>query len=315
MNVTLVVCTFNRPQSLSEVLDRIAVQDVPSCVSWEVVVVDNNSTDGTREVIEEFSRRFEGRFRYVFEGRQGLSFARNAGIRKSRGDVVAFTDDDVTIGPDWLWSLTSNLLNGEWAGAGGRIVPIWAKQLPAWMSIDDSHTMGPFALFDLGEEAGELYRPPYGANMAFHRTTFEKFGVFRTDLGRSAGDSCGGEDTEFSGRLLAGGGRLRYEPRAEVFHPAPESRMTKKYVLQWWFWFGYGEVVQLGRPSDARLMLFGIPLNLFRRIVRWALQWIVTLDPPRRFACRRSVWYIAGIIFACYRWPRIRERQIAHGPE
>ena len=311
MDISLIVCTYNRCQSLGEILERIAVQVVPDDIAWEVVVVDNNSTDSTREVVEEFSKRFPTRFRYVFEQQQGLSFARNAGIRESRSDVVAFTDDDVTIEPNWLWNLTSNLLSGEWAGAGGRITPIWAKPLPNWMSVDDPHTMGPFALFDEGEQAGQLNRPPYGGNMAFRRKTFEKFGVFRTELGRSLDNLHGGEDTEFGARLLAGGARLRYEPRAVVFHPASESRMTKKFVLYWWFWFGYGEIVQLGRPSGARWELKGVPLNLFPRILRWTLQWFVTLDPARRFACRRSVWYIAGTILACYRLPRIREGRMA----
>ena len=311
MRISLIVCTYNRCQSLGEILERIAVQVVPDDIAWEVIVVDNNSTDATREVVEEVSRRFPGRFRYVFEKQQGLSFARNAGIKESRSDVVAFTDDDVTFEPNWLWNLTSNLLSGEWAGAGGRITPIWAKPLPKWMSVDDPHTMGPFALFDQGEQPGQLNRPPYGGNMAFHRTTFEKFGVFRTELGRSRDSLHGGEDTEFGGRLLAAGARLRYEPKAEVFHPASESRMSKKFVLYWWFWFGYGEVVQLGRPSSGRWTLMGIPLNLYPRILRWTLQWFVTLDPARRFACRRSVWYIAGTIFACYRWRQICEARMA----
>jgi glycosyltransferase involved in cell wall biosynthesis len=307
MDLSLIVCTYNRCQSLTETLESIAAQVVPDSVEWEIVVVDNNSTDSTRTVVEESSKKWPGRFRYIFEGRQGLSAARNSGIRNSRGMVLAFTDDDVITDPHWLWNLTLHLTSEEWAGSGGRIVPVWAKPLPNWMSINDPYTMGPFVLFDAGSEPRVLDRPPYGANMAFRRNIFEKYGVFRTDLGRSGGNLNSREDIEFGERLLSAGERLRYEPSAVVFHPASENRMTERFVLRWWFWFGYGEVVQIGQPSDTRWVLSGIPLYLFRRIVRWVLQWIVTFNPPHKFACMRNVWYLSGTILACHRIRRFNE--------
>ena len=310
MNTTVVVCTFNRCQSLATVLESLAFQVMPETIAWEIVVIDNNSTDRTREIIEDAVRKWPGRFRYIFEHRQGLSFARNRGISEARGSVIAFTDDDVKINRDWLCNLTSNLHTGEWAGAGGRIVSAWEKPIPDWMSLQDPDTMGPFAVFDFGESPKPLSRPPYGANMAFRGEVFQKYGGFRTDLGRSGTNLHGREDTEIGDRLLAAGERLRYEPLAVVIHPAPESRMTKNFVLRWWFWFGYGEVVQMGPPSSSRWTLRGVPLYLFRRIARWALQWIVTFSPPRRFACKRNVWYLAGIVFACHRFQRFSEAQI-----
>jgi glycosyltransferase involved in cell wall biosynthesis len=307
VNTSVVVCTYNRCQSLFAVLEGIAAQHMPDSVTWEVVVVDNNSTDKTREVVEEAACKWPGRFRYVFEGRQGLSQARNTGVRAAQGAVIAFTDDDVMVDPDWLCNLTSNLHSGDWAATGGRIVPVWAKPLPDWMSIHDPDTMGPFGVFDFGENPGPLARPPYGANMAFHRRVFEQYGLFRTDLGRSGTNLQGREDTELGERLLAAGEPLRYEPHAAVFHPSPASRMTKKHVLRWWFWFGYGEIAQEGLPSDARWTVNGIPLYLFRRIVRWFLQWIVTFDPPRKFVCIRNVWFLTGIVFGCHRFQRFGE--------
>ncbi len=311
MNTTVVVCTYNRCQSLPAVLESLAFQVMPDTITWEIVVIDNNSTDETREVVEEAARKWPGRFRYIFEHRQGLSFARNRGVSEARGSVIAFTDDDVKINPDWLCNLTSNLHAGEWAGAGGRIVPIWGKPVPAWMSLHDPHTMGPFAVFDFGENQKPLSRPPYGANMAFRKDVFQKYGGFRTDLGRSGTNLHGREDTELGERLFAAGERLSYEPEAVVSHPNPSNRMTKKFVLRWWFWFGYGEIVQEGLPSNVRFVLNGIPLYLFRRMVRWALQWMVTFNPPQRFTCIRNFSYLAGIAFACHRFQRISETQIA----
>jgi len=300
MDITVIVCTYNRCQTLSEALESIAAQVMPSSIDWEILVVDNNSTDRTREVVDELSVRWSGRFRCVSEPSQGLSFARNAGIRESRGSVLAFTDDDVTVEPDWLQNLTSNLHSGEWAASGGRIIPVWAMPVPKWLSTSDPHTMGPFVAFDAGTQAGELNRPPYGANMAFRKEVFEKYGGFRIDLGRTAKNLIGREDIEMGNRLLAAGLRLRYEPDSVVHHPAPESRMRRKFVLKWWYWFGYAEVADLGLPTDARFLFRGIPLYMFRRIVRWTVQWMISIDPARRFASKRNVWYWAGMVRACY---------------
>ncbi|MGA9061100.1 MAG: glycosyltransferase [Terracidiphilus sp.] len=311
MKITVILCTYNRCRCLAKALESLAAQVVPTSVQWEVLVVDNNSTDQTQEVVEEFSGRQPDRFRYLLETRQGKSYALNAGIRESRSEILAFTDDDAIAEPDWLWNLTSNLHDGEWAGSGGRIIPIWARPLPSWLSPDDPHTMGSFVAFDAGMEAGALNRPPYGANMAFRREAFERYGGFRTDLGRSAGDLQGREDIEFAGRLLARGERLRYEPGAVVRHPTPEYRMEKAYVLNWWFRFGYLEIAESGPPSDSRFLLKGVPFYLFRRLARWIFQWMISIYAPRRFACKRNVWYLAGIIRACYERPRCQKAAAA----
>jgi glucosyl-dolichyl phosphate glucuronosyltransferase len=307
VDTSVIVCTFNRCNALTTVLEDLAVQEMPASISWEVVVVDNNSTDKTREVIEAAVSRWPGRFRYVFEPQQGLSGARNRGIREASGSVMAFTDDDVRVNPDWLCSLTSNLRSGHWDGSGGRIVPVWAKALPDWMSEEDHRTMGVFVQFDAGTDPGELNRPPYGANMAFRRSAFEKYGTFRTDLGRSGNNLLSSEDTDLGSRVLADGGRLYYEPQAVVFHPAAENRMTKKFVLKWWFWLGYGEIVRLGPPSDGRWVLAGVPLNYIRRITRWTVQSLLTTNPSRRFAHMRTAWYLAGMVAACYHRSRHRD--------
>jgi len=264
-------------------------------------------------VVDEFSRNYPGRVRYLFEQQQGLSYARNAGIRTAQGDVLAFTDDDIIVEPGWLWNLTSALSTGDWAGAGGRIIPAWGAAIPGWLSTDDPHTMGPFAAFDKGTEAGPLTHPPYGANMAFRREAFEKYGGFRVDLGRAGSNLLGREDIEFANRLLAGGERLRYEPGAVVHNPVPEFRMVKKYVLRWWYWFGRSEIAESGLPSDAKRAVLGVPLYLFRRMARWLLQWMITPKPAPRFSCKRNVWYIAGTIVGCYKFARQSNAALAAG--
>ena len=311
LNITVIVCTYNRSEALVKALDSLAASVLPKPISWEVLIVDNNSNDQTREVVESFCRRYPGRFRYLFEPQPGKSHALNAGIREAQSGVLAFTDDDVIVEPSWLWNLTSALHGGGWAGAGGRIIPVWPRATPGWLSTDDPHTMGAFVAFDPGTEAGPLTRPPYGANMAFRREAFEKYGGFRTDLGPRPGSEIRREDTEFASRLLAGGERLRYEPAAVVRHPVPECRMKKRFVLRWWFWYGRAEVANSPSPSDARWLLGGVPLYLLRRLARWTLQWLISIGASRRFSCRRNVWYIAGIVVACYQWTRRQNAQAA----
>ena len=299
MFITVIVCTYNRHETLVKTLESIAALKIPESMAWEVLVVDNNSTDKTREAIESFCCKDPARFTYLFEQQQGLSHARNTAIRAARGDILAFTDDDAIVEPDWLINLTSALYDGEWVGAGGRIIPVWPRALPSWLSTNDPFTMGAFVAFDLGTQAGRLTHPPYGANMAFRRHVFEKYGDFRVDLGRTGTNLQGREDIEFANRLLANGERLRYEPGAVVHHPVPEWRMERRYVLRWSYWYGRSEIAELGRP-EARWLISGVPLHLMRRLVRWSLQWMTSIGSRRRFSSQRNLWYLAGMAAACH---------------
>jgi glucosyl-dolichyl phosphate glucuronosyltransferase len=300
---TVIVCTYNRCRMLEKALDSLVASALLASFEWEILVVDNNSSDQTRDVVEGFGQRYPGRFRYLFEPHQGVSHARNAGIRESRGDVLAFMDDDVTVGPEWLSNLTASLHRGDCAGAGGRIAPVWKSPPPRWLPIERPHALAPFVSFDLGSEPGPLNEPPFGANMAFRKEVFKRYGHFRTDLGRCGDKLLSNEDTEFANRLLAAGERLRYEPSAIMHHPVPEGRVRKLYVLGWWFGKGRADISELGVPVGTKWFLFGVPLVLIRRTVRWTLQWMISTSPSSRFYCQLAVWNLAGQIVQCYRDP------------
>jgi glucosyl-dolichyl phosphate glucuronosyltransferase len=304
MSISVIVCTYNRCRTLAKALESLAASSVPESIDWDILVVDNNSSDQTREVVGEFGARYPGRFRYLLEPQQGLSVARNAGIRASRSAVLAFTDDDVTVEPTWLWNLTAGLVSGAWGGSGGRIVPVWGRPAPRWLSPECPHMSWAFVAFDLGPVPAPLTQAPFGANMAFRRELFDKYGGFRTDLGRRGDSLLSGEDSEFGQRLLTGGERLRYEPSAVVYHPVAESRLRKDYVLSWVFWKSRSDVLRSGIPPKTHWFLAGVPLYLFRRLGRWSAQWAVSIKPARRFACRLNVWYLAGTIWACYQLSR-----------
>ena len=311
MNITVILCTYNRCRTLEKALTSVAASALPLSIEWEVLVVDNNSRDQTRDVVEDFCTRYPGRFRYLFEPHQGKSYALNTGIREARGDVIAFLDDDLTVEPMWLQNLTADLGNGEWAGTGGRTLLAQRFAPPCWLALEGPYSSGGVfaALFDLGEEPCRLTRAPYGANMAFQKEMFEKYGLFRTDLGPSPNRETPrpNEDTEFGRRLLAAGERLRYEPSAIAYHPVPEGRIRKDYFLAWWFDYGRAVVREWGRGPDV----WGIPrpyLNMLAigitAVVPNLRRWMLALNPQRRFYWKCRVWMAAGEINEFYRLAR-----------
>jgi glycosyltransferase involved in cell wall biosynthesis len=270
-------------------------------VSWEVIVVDNNSTDQTRAVAEGYCRRYPERFRYEFEPQQGLSRARNAGIRAARGQIIAFIDDDVIAEPTWLNVLTSSLHDGKWAGAGGRIVPPQDFTPPDWLTVGgETDLLGALLpLFDLGDQAGKMKRPPYGANMAFRKDMFEKYGMFRTDLGRCGDKMLMGEDIEFGSRLMSAGECLHYEPYSVVEHPVPMERLSKKWFRAWWYGFGCTRILE----RAERPPILGIPhafFSLAHLVIRLLpvriVLWFFTLNVRTRFYNYCQVWMTLGEI-------------------
>jgi glucosyl-dolichyl phosphate glucuronosyltransferase len=297
--ITTILCTYNRARSLAATLESLAASELPASVSWEVLVVDNNSTDQTRELVQDFCRRYPGRFRYLFEAKPGKSYALNAGIAGSLGDVLAFVDDDVIVDTRWLQNITADLTTGAWIGTAGRVLPAQMVALPSWLPQEgaDPFKWDPLAVlcarFDLGNYPVEvdLNRAPYGANMAFRKCAFEKYGGFRLDLGPRPGSQIRGEDVELGQRLILAGERLRYEPSAIVYHPIPEGRIEKAFFLSWWFDFGRVSI----RTRGDRPNVWGIPydfLSLMRRVIAIAALSFRELVTPRastRFSCKCMV--------------------------
>jgi glycosyltransferase involved in cell wall biosynthesis len=304
MQITVILCTYNRCQTLARALDSLAASILSETIKWEVLVVDNNSSDQTKAVVEDFCRRYPGRFRYLFEPQQGKSYALNAGIREARGDILAFVDDDVTVEPMWLQNLTSALHDSQWAGSGGRTKPAtWVRGFvpPRWLALD-----GPCSLIgalcaccDLGDVPGELKDPPIGGNVAFRKEMFDRYGHFRTDLGPFPNRKIGFEDIEFGRRLMAGGERLCYVPSAVVYHEVPENRVRKEFFLEWWFAFGRGSVRETGKRLGTREIL-----KILGRTLLTALQWALTFNSQRRFYRKCRIWYAAGKIVEVYQQAR-----------
>jgi hypothetical protein len=214
-------------------------------------------------------------------------------------------DDDVTVDPDWLRNLTAHL--GRWVGAGGRIFPAWTSPPPRWLPVKDRYGLAPLAMFDLGPDEGQLQEPPFGTNMAFQKNVFEKYGLFRTDLGPNPENEIRGEDTEFGRRLLNAGERLGYEPSAVVYHEVSEKRLQKDYFLKFWFDKGRSNIREFGIPDTGR-KIGAVPADALLHFAAGIVRWLLTFEPRSRFSAKIKTWIAAGEIRECYRLSRVKGR-------
>lgn len=226
---TIVVPTYNRARELRTAVETLVAQ--VATVPFEIVVVDNRSSDDTRAVVEGLSGDSRGVVRYVFEGRQGLSAARNAGIAAARGDVIAFVDDDVLADSCWLQRLVDayEAHPDAWC-IGGRVRLQFPGPHPAWFDETSSLLAAYLSRLDLGEETVRLDVPTIiGANLSVRREAFSVLGPFDTRLGRCGASLYGDEDVEFVARVLHSGRGVYYCGQAVIFHIVPRARMTKRW--------------------------------------------------------------------------------------
>lgn len=233
--ITVAICTYNRAASLRETLAGVAALDDPG-VAWELLVVDNNSTDGTPEVVEAFAAR--GGARGVFERRQGLSRARNRALAECRGDLVAFVDDDVSVDAGWLRAYAGAAGRHAEAGYfGGPIRPAWPSGRPGWLRDEAMPQIGGLVgHYDRGDEEhayapGEMH--PFGANFAVRRAVWETIGGFREDLGVRGGSPGRGEEAEFIARARAAGWSGWYVPGASCSHRVQAGHLRLGYLYRY----------------------------------------------------------------------------------
>jgi GT2 family glycosyltransferase len=311
MKYSVVIATYNRADDLRQTLASLAglTPDGP----WEAIVVDNNSTDDTRAVVSEAAQRFPVELRYLFEERQGRSPALNAGIGAARGSIVATTDDDVRVPPDWLTQASEGLRRHGCDYVGGRVLPIWEGPRPAWLPNHGGKHWAVIALLDYGPDAIEFgTRVPLGVNMAFTRAAFERAGLFDPDTGRRAGTLLGQEVREWCIRARRSGLRGVYVPGMTLHHVIPESRLSKRYFRRWFYWRGVSRALLYERtgldmeaPEQTVLdfskvpHVLGVPRYLFRRAIGHAAACFLDTVGRRHAAAFEHelwLWFFAGIV-------------------
>ncbi|MEX2287761.1 MAG: glycosyltransferase [Planctomycetaceae bacterium] len=221
-DVSIMVCSRNRAEALAEALKSLTALETAG-FDYEIVVVDNASTDHTAEVVASTAQRSTVPVRYVREPRAGIAFARNCGVKTSRGEWIAFFDDDQWADPRWLVELLAMAKAKNVRGVGGAVL----LRLPA----GNNRELAPFCRTLLGETVG-LNAPrrysstvtPGTCNLMLHRSVFEEVGLFNEML------NTRGEDTELFIRVHARGIETWYTPAAVVFHLIPPERLTDSYL-------------------------------------------------------------------------------------
>lgn len=311
MKYSIVIATYNRAADLHETLRSLAglCPDGP----WEVIVVDNNSPDGTRDIVTAAAATFPAPLTCLVEREQGRSPALNTGIRAARGDIIVTTDDDVRVPADWLTRASQGLERLRCDYVGGRVLPIWGGQRPDWLPDCGGKQWAVIALLDYGAEPLEFgTRVPLGVNMAFRREAFARAGLFDPHTGRRAGTLLGQEVREWCIRARQARVRGWYVPELSLEHVIPASRLRKQYFRRWFYWRGISRAMLYQRAGldmespeqtthDFSIVphVFGVPRYLYRKAFATAGAWFRDTARGRRVrAFEHELWlcFFAGIV-------------------
>jgi glycosyltransferase involved in cell wall biosynthesis len=306
MILDVIIPTFNRHLMLRRTLDSLLSAERPSHIDVRVTVVDNNSTDATKATVEGYAESFRDRLKYVFEPRQGRSFALNAGIAATDGDLVGMIDDDEEIEKGWYRIVHSMFSQGGIDFIGGPYVPRWGADRPDWLPM--SH-LGAIGWIDGGDSvvAFDQTYPGIlmGGNAVLTRAILKKVGCYNTSLGRNGMRLLAGEDEEMYQRLLATGARGLYVPGLIIYHYVPPERLTKRYFRRWCFWRGVSAGL-MDRDWDRRMPVVyfgGIPRYLYGEAARGLREVLRSTFNKRRkgsagvFSSELGVWNAVGFFY------------------
>lgn len=318
MDASIVISTYNRCGLLKEALQALLSQ-TPAHLNFEVLVVDNNSSDDTRSLVQSLAAQNPEKLKYFFEPKQGLSYGRNTGIANATASILAFTDDDVRVARDWVYQIKTGFeANPDIDFLGGKVVPQWQTAPPSWLTA--AH-WGPLALLDYGDERFFVDSGKQlcliGANFAFRRRAFEKVGLFKTDFQRVKNGIGSLEDHEMLLRLWRANSYGLYLPELVVTAEIEPERMEKQYHRRWHAGHGrfyaalHSEEVERTRVGR----IFGVPAHLYRRAFHDALGWTLSNVRNRRdlaFAHEVQLRYFGG--FFRRRWQDFFSRRVSSEP-
>jgi len=287
MELDIIVCTYNRAPMLGDFLQSLEGVELPPGVKVNLIIVDNNSSDHTQEIIKGFSDP-TGRIEVLplLETHLGKAHALNKALLHLRGELVAFTDDDVLVDKGWIREMVKAAERyPDYNCFGGRVLVRFTTQPPNWLKLDGrfGFLKSVFGYRDEGEKEVEYGKDtvsatPGGGNMFFRRPVLEENGPFRTDLGPQGKILGFSEDTEFCERLRKRGERFLYIPRAVVYHQILPQRIKKDYLFRWQYHCGRSEVRRFADYGDYKAIL-GIP----------------------RYLIRKFIWHLAGSAFSPFR--------------
>jgi glucosyl-dolichyl phosphate glucuronosyltransferase len=243
MFITVVICTLNRAKSLRRTLESVYQPDNLRSLAWEVLVVDNGSTDRTDQVCSDFRNRFPEHFRSLVQERQGKSNALNSAVLAAKGEVLAFIDDDMVCSSHYIENVRSLFMQYPADAAQGRILLNCEGGHPKWMDRYLGLTVG---WRDYGDAVADLDGTLSGGNMLVRANVFQRVGQFAPELGPFGAGMA--EDTEISLRMKRAGCRLLYAPQILVWHQLSRKQVTRAVFRKRFFKQGRAEAYYAPLP-------------------------------------------------------------------
>ena len=310
--IDLVICTYNRSDRISPLVENVLAVRVPDGWRRRVYLVNNNSRDDSAEVATRLAERHAPDLTYVFEGKQGLSNARNAGIAAGSGDLVGFVDDDELLHPDWfVEAVRAFEADPDLGYISGTCEPDYESPPPDWLPLRTyPAVLGVIRLTDHVTRYGPAFdEVMMGGNTVIRRAALDRVGGFNPNLGRSGNGTQTGEDREMQTRLHAAGFEGEYRPDLIIYHHVPTHRMQRGYFLRW----AYSDALATARSDrirKGRLSRLGLPAWRWRRAVEgiatYALGSVTGKPPARRFEGLLNVVNLAGGLAGIATWKKAR---------
>ena len=280
MNIDIAICTWNRASLLRDTLRSIANVSIPTGVFVRTIVVDNNSTDKTVQVVKDIAtdaKHHDNSSQFFIElftePNQGHTFSRNRAVAVADSDLMLWTDDDVIVDPNWVHAYLAAAENSQEVFWGGKIVPKFDPEKPAWISENWVNLKGCFAARDLGNQPIALTsdRLPYGANYAI-RTEIQKQYLYDNQLGRRKNILLGEDEIDLFRRLLAAGYAGSWVPESRLEHVITGDRASENYVRKYFIGQGRALVARGESWSQSRRKLFWQAVYEFA-VYRFKRQW------------------------------------------
>lgn len=263
--LTVIICTYNRAKYIGALLESIAANDLPKS-DYEILLVDNNCTDNTRAICEHFAAAHKDvRFRYVVETEQGLSAARNKGIKEAKGDLIVYVDDDALVDSHYLRDYVEWFAaHPETMACGGPIEPLYETQEPDWMTPYTRALLT--AWMNYGDKVREYPkgRYPGGGNAAYRKEVFDKVGLFNTALGRNGNSLMASEEKDIFDKMHALHMQVLYLPTPVLHHCIPQTKLEKDYFERLTLQIGKSERQRTLSISKGKYLK-----RLFSEFIKW----------------------------------------------
>ena len=299
MDISLIIATRNRADRLPALFDAVAYQYFPDDVRWEVLIIDNGSSDQTLDLLSSETEMNRLPLKCLEEKTPGKSRALNKALEVAKGDLIVFTDDDIHPDPNWLNAFKKAArLNLKHQGFCGRVLPLWEGTLPNWLNEYglDILPEGAINKRDYGAKSRTLPlgTVPGGVNAALRKESIKKMGPFREDIGPGTGFPYA-EDTEFMLRLNKMGMQYLYVPEALVYHRNEPSRMTESYATRWVKEVAQSQIIALHSETQYP-MINGYPRYLLQSLLSDYIAWVCGHKKKYRMKRKLSFFKTLGEI-------------------